>query len=158
MMRKVREIFSNPGDPKHPIYKPVVGKDGVVDLEISGYENTDEIIQSYAESTDIRVILQRVAAGEVQLLNQRNAMFGDFTGMPKTYAEMLQLHINSNRLFESLPLDVRQQFNNDPNQFFAQAGNSEWFEKLDPILPAEMRSMNNKKSPGTEDPAPDPVE
>lgn len=145
MIRAVRKIFSCKGDPKHPIYKPIVTKEGVMDLEVAGFEDTDAIINSFAESTDIRVILQRVSQGETELLNQRNAIFGDFTGMPKTYAEMLQLHIDSNRLFESLPVDVKEKFNFDPNQFFAQAGNAEWFEKVETVMPDDIRQMMKPK-------------
>lgn len=135
------EFVSNPGDPKHVIYKPKVGKDGIVDLVEAGYENTDEIIQSYAESTDIMTIMNRVSNGEFDLLQARNGIYGDFTGMPKTYAEALQLHIDANRLFASLPADVRQKFDNDENQFFAAAGTAEWAEKLEGILPDEMSKI-----------------
>lgn len=145
MRYATKEFVSNPGSPIHTLYAPKVGKDGVVDLVESGKENTDDIIQSYAESTDIRVILNRVANGETELLHQRNGIFGDFTGMPKTYAEALQLHIDSNRLFESLPADIRQKFDNDENKFFASAGTVEWTEKLDKVLPAELRIKKEEK-------------
>ena len=36
------KIVSNPGSSKHPIYKPIVNADGIIDLEISGYEDTNE--------------------------------------------------------------------------------------------------------------------
>lgn len=151
-------FVSNPGSPLHTIYSPKVGKDGVVELVESGVENTDDVIQSFAESTDIRVILSRVANGETELLHQRNGIFGDFTGMPKTYAEALQLHIDANRLFASLPADVREKFGNDENRFFAEAGTSEWSEKLHAILPEEMRSMNNKPVDASVDPVKPVVE
>ena len=106
-------------------------------------ENTDEIIDSYLESTDIRIILNRVANGEVELLNKTAGSYGDFTKAPRTLAEALQLQMDSNRLFQSLPVDTRRQFDDDPNKFFAAAGSTEWFEKLADILPEQMRSMNN---------------
>lgn len=137
-------IVSNPGSPFHIIYKPKVDANGNIDLVESGVENTNDIINSYAESTDIRTILARVGNGDLTALNQRNGIFGDFTGMPRTYAEALQLHIDANRLFASLPADVRQKFDNDENKFFAAAGTNEWAEKLDPILPDEMRVLYKK--------------
>ena len=50
-------FVSDPGTKYHKLYAPKVGKDGVIDLVESGVEDTDALIQSYAESTDINVIL-----------------------------------------------------------------------------------------------------
>lgn len=132
-------FVSDPGNPIHTLYHPKVSANGRVDLVEAGFENTDDYIQSFAESTDIRVILARVANGEYELLNQRNALFGDFTGMPKTYAEALQLHIDSNRLFDGLPVDIKEKFHNDANEFFASSGSSDWVDKLGDVLPEEVR-------------------
>lgn len=143
MRIKRDRFYSNPGSAVRPVYAPSVAYNGSMELEIVGAENTDEIIQSYAESTDIRVILSRVASGEVELLNQSKGSFGDFTKMPTSLAEVLQLQMDSNKLFNSLPVDVRRKFNDDPNQFFASAGSQQWFEDIAPILPEQMRSINN---------------
>lgn len=135
-----KRFYTNPGNPIHVVYSPVVAKDGSVDLKESGFENTNEFIQSFKESTDLHTILTRIQMGETELLQKRTGSFGDFTKMPKTYAEALQLQIDSNNLFNSLPIEIKQKFNNDPNQFFAQSGNKEWFEKLEPVLPDEVKS------------------
>lgn len=133
------DIVSNPGNPIHTIYAPKVAKDGTIELVESGFENTDDIIQSYAESCDMSVILSRVANGETELLNQRKGLFGDFTQMPSTYAEVLQMQIDSVNLFNSLPTDVKAKFDNDSNKFFVQAGNEDWINKLGDLLPEEFR-------------------
>lgn len=137
-------FVSEPGSPFHTVYSPKVGKDGVIDLVESGVEDTDAYIQSFADSVDINTILTRVSNGEMELLHQRNGVFGDFTGMPKTYAEALQLHIDSNRLFASLPVDIRQKFDNDENKFFASSGSEEWYGKLDSILPDDVKAVFKK--------------
>lgn len=134
-------FVSDPGDPIHIVYAPKVKPNGEIELVESGRENTNDYIQSFAEQCDIHMIAQRVANGEVDLLTRRTGSYGDFTQMPKTFAEALQLQIDSNRLFESLPLEVRKDFNNDPNQFFAQSGTNEWFDKISPVLPEEVKSM-----------------
>lgn len=134
-------ICSCPGLPFKTVYAPKVGPNGSVELVESGLENTDEFIQSFKEATDIRTILNRVANGETQLLMQRTGSYGDFTKMPKTFAEVLQLQIDSHKLFESLPIDIRQQFNNDANEFFAASGTGEWFKKIEGVLPDEVKAM-----------------
>ena len=133
-----KTYYSNPGNPIHVIYSPIVDKNGNVELKATGKENTDDIIQSYAESCDIKNILKRVGEGNLDLLNQRVGQYGDFTKLPNTLAEALQMQINSKMLFESLPVEVKQKFDNDSNKFFAQSGNEEWFEKMKGVLPENL--------------------
>lgn len=54
----------------------------------------------------------------------------DATKLPKTFAEFLQLQIDRKREFDRLPVEVKQKFNNDLNQYMATAGSAEWFDKL----------------------------
>lgn len=155
MIRRNEKFFSNAGSPYRTVYSPKVDQNGNIELVESGVENTAEFINSFKESTDISVILARVAAGDMSALNQRNGIFGDFTGMPKTYAEFLQLQIDSNNLFNSLPVEVRDKFGNDPNKFLAESGSKEWVEKLGDVLPENAREYFN---PAPVDVPDDPVE
>lgn len=123
------KICSEPGSEIHILYKPVVDEKGNIDLVESGKENLKEIIQSGKESCDISVILSQ-AANDPSVLNRAPGVFGDFTNMPETYAEMLQLQIDSKRYFDKLPIEVKKKFDNDPMKFMAQAGDKEWFGKL----------------------------
>lgn len=124
------KIISNKGDPIHIIYSPIVDQKGKITLEVSGKENTDVIIDSYRDQTDINIIISRVRNGETDLLNKTRGMYGDFTKLPKSFAEMLQLQIDSEKKFMSLPKEVREKFNNDKNEFFVQAGSEMWFKNL----------------------------
>lgn len=143
-MRYANNSFvSNPGDPMHVLYSPKVSKSGRVELVESGVQNTDEVIQSYAESCDRALILERIKNGELDLLQKAPGVYGDFTKMPKTFGDVLQLQLDSNRLFDTLPLEIRSKFDNDRNQFFAQAGTKDWFEILSPVLPEDVRKMIN---------------
>lgn len=132
-------IVSDPGSPIQPVYAPHVLDNGEIELVQTGVKNTDEEIQSYKDSTDIRMILARCEAGDYSGLNVKNPLYGDFTEMPKSYAELLQLQIDSRNLFDSLPADVRFEFDNDPNKFFAASGTKEWYQKLEKVLPDDVR-------------------
>ena len=129
------DIESNPGNPIHIIYAPVVDEKGNIELVEKGIENTDDIINSYQDSCDINLIIARVEAGDLSALNANKGTYGDFTNLPKTYAEVLQLQINSKRVYDDLPIDVKQKFNNDFNNFLATTGTDEWYEKMKDILP-----------------------
>lgn len=134
-----REIYSNPGSPIKKKYALQFQKDGSLQLKESGQENWQEYIQSFAESTDINTIVTRLAAGDVSVLSKSTGSFGDFTEMPKTLAEFMQLEIDCKNLFDSLPLDVRKEFDMDKNKFLAQAGDIEWFDKVKDSLTSEMK-------------------
>lgn len=125
------DVFaSDPGSPIHQLYAPKVNKDGSLELVPSGTENTDEFIQAQCESTDIRTLIARVNTGDLSALNVHQGMFGDFTNMPKTYAELLQNQINGKAAFDKLPVDIKKKFDNDVNKFLASAGEDAWFDNL----------------------------
>ena len=124
--RPHQSVNSNPGDPVKVLYSPVFDRKGVMSLEESGRENLYDFIQSHRDSVDIHKILERFASGDVSALQQRSGVFGDFTEMPKTYADLLNTVIAGERTFDSLPRDVREKFGNSFHQWLAQAGSEEW--------------------------------
>lgn len=124
------KIVSNPGSRIHIIYAPEVQKDGTVILIESGKEDTDEYIDSFREETEISTIIKRFQAGDVSVINQKQGFYADVTKMPKTYAEMLQLRIDSKKAYDELPTSVKEKFDNDEFKFFATAGSEDWFKKL----------------------------
>lgn len=138
-------IVSEPGNPIKPVYKPLVNKDGTITLVQEGFVNTDEEIQSYEESVDIDVIVARYMNGDLDALNKHVGQYGDFTQMPKTYAEVLQMQIDAKNTFMSLPVEIRQKFDNDPNQFFAQSGTEDWFKKLEPLITKKDEPIKETK-------------
>lgn len=127
------DIFSDPGDPIHILYSPIVEEDGTINLVPSGKENTDDIIQSFAQECDINVIIAKYINGDDSVLNQKIGAYGDFTNVPKTLAEMLQMQINAKELFDTLPVDIKKQFDNDVNKFFVTSGSEEWIKIMEPI-------------------------
>lgn len=138
-------IVTEPGSPFRVLYKPVVDKKGNIELEECGKENTQEIIQSYAESCDIQLILQNAMMGDVSGLQKVQGFYGDFTQMPKTYAEMLQLQIDAQNAFNALPTDIKKKFDNDVNKFLMSAGEKDWLEKLS-INPALENNVPKESS------------
>lgn len=124
------KIVSNPGSRIHIIYAPEVQDDGTVILIESGKEDTDEYIDSFREETEISTVIKKFLAGDVSVINQKQGFYADVTNMPKTYAEMLQLRIDSKKAYDNLPTNVKEQFDNDEFKFFATAGSEDWFKKL----------------------------
>lgn len=112
------------------IYKPRVLKDGTIKLVPSEKVDLLAEIQSFAPMCDISYILNRIKLGDDSVLRQTPGMYGDFTGMPSTLAEVMQLRIDAEDIFRQLPLDVRNKFDNSFDRFFATMGSKEWNEYM----------------------------
>lgn len=126
----VSSVPSNPGDRFHVTHKLIVDQDGTYDLKISGKVDTYSEIQSWRESCDIKVLLQRYANGDTAALNRKQPLFGDFSTMPKTLAEYQQMQLNVEQAFDSLPAEQRSRFGNSSSRFVASFGSPEFFEAL----------------------------
>lgn len=124
-----QKIESNPGERFAPTYSMKFQEDGTKDLVETGKVDVYAKIQSYKDSCDINVILERFVNGDESVLNVNTPSFGDFTEYPTTYAEMLQRTHDAEEMFMQLPVEVRAEFNHSPGEFFASIG-SEKFTKV----------------------------
>lgn len=121
---------SNPGSRYKQTYHGEVGTDGIIRLVCDDVIDIQEKMQSYEPSTNIYNILSHLSPSEFAAMEPPSGGLIDFTDMPKTYAEALQLVINGQNSFMKLPLEVRQKFNNDFNQWFATSGAPDWYRKM----------------------------
>lgn len=112
-------VYQEPGSPIRTLYGPIFDKQGRMSLEEIGQENLYDYIQSHADSVDINVILKQFQQGDVSVLSRVQGAYGDFTQMPKSFAEALNTLIAAEQYFNSLPVDVRAQFDHNFNQFIA---------------------------------------
>ena len=115
-----RGIPSAPGSGMKDTYKMHVDEDGKRELRKSGEYNLYAEIQSYKDSVSIDYILARFVNGDETALSRAQGVYGDFTEMPTTQAELCQRIIDAENLFNQLPLDIREQYNFSPSEFFAQ--------------------------------------
>ncbi len=123
-------IQSNAGSPIKQLYSGSYNERGQVELREDGTENLYDFIQSFAESTDIHAIMRRFESGEVDVLEKVQGFYGDVTEMPKTYAEALQRIADSEKVFMSLPLDVRAKFGHSFSEFLAASNDADFLERL----------------------------
>lgn len=123
-------IKSNPGNPLKQLYAGSYNERGQVELKEDGTEDLYAFIQSFAESTDIHSILRRYQNGEVDVLEKIQGFYGDITEMPKTYAEALQSIADSEKVFMSLPVEVRAKFGHSFSQFLAASNDADFLERL----------------------------
>lgn len=132
-----QRIDSNPGNPIKQLYTGSYNERGQVELVEDGTEDLYAFIQSFAESTDIHSILQRYQNGEVDVLEKVQGFYGDITEMPRTYAEALQRISDSEKVFMSLPVEVRAKFGHSFSQFLAASQEDNFLELLG-VKPSEQ--------------------
>ena len=123
-------IYTDPGCADVPIYSPSVDNDGHIVLEEIGVKNLPEYIDSFRESCDINNLVARFNAGDVSALSRAQGAFFDATQLPHTYAEMLNTVINAENTFNSLPLEVREKFDNSYVKWLSMMDDAEQFALL----------------------------
>lgn len=131
--KKVVSILNTPIGSKYKINtKLSIDKDtGEKIAEPGDKFDLDADIQSYAASTDIVSIIQRLQAGDTSVINVKgNGFDGDLVGMPKDILEYSALNATAKAGFDNLPNDIKALFNNDPATFF----NAVIENKVDSIL------------------------
>lgn len=136
-MRKFRTQFDErpryqccTGSRIKKLYAPRFDENGVMDLVEKGEENLYEYIQSHKDSVDINTLLRRYAQGDPDALSRVQAAYGDFTGLPSTYADLLNAVNDGKQYFESLPVDVRAQFSHSFSEFMASMDGPDFWRKL----------------------------
>lgn len=98
-------------------------------LEKTGQTDIYALIQADAESCKIENILKRVAMGDLEALQQREATYCDATTLPKNLMEAQNLTLRLKDEFYKMPLEVRKEFNNSPEEYVSLMGTDE-FKKI----------------------------
>lgn len=123
-------VTSNPGSRLRKLYHGRVDNDGVFDLVFDGEEDLYDQIQSHAESCDIHTIMKRFEAGDLEVLSQRQGVFGDFSEFPTNYAEILNSVIAGENYFNSLPVEVRSKFNHSFREWMASMDKPDFLDRM----------------------------
>lgn len=117
------------GNVMEPEYRERYDEHGHPYLEKVGEVNTYEKIQSYRDQCDVMAILSRYAAGDESAL-ATPGYYIDTTKLPKTYTEYLNMMNEQREKFDQLPLEIRQKFGMNFQNWAATAGETEWLEKM----------------------------
>lgn len=102
-------------------------EDGSSELVICGETDIQEEIQSHADSVDLNIILARYAMGDETVLERVKGFYADVSGMKMNLAEMLNMNERGKKLFDQLPAEIKQIFDNDYVKFL---GRPDLLEKM----------------------------
>lgn len=114
-------------------YQEALDENGQRQLIRTGQKNIYLMIQEDLESTKIENILHAVAMGDLNALKQREATYIDATTMPKNLMEAQNLVIRMKDEFYKMPLEVRKEFQNDPEVYVSKMGTDEFKDIMAPF-------------------------
>lgn len=110
---------SNSGEKTRPNYKPKYNDNGSYELVEDGVFHSYDDIQAWLPSTDMTTIYnQYLRTGDASLLQRRASFYADVTQLPKNYAELSNMLHDADNVFNSLPLELREKFDNNPAVFY----------------------------------------
>lgn len=96
----------------------------------SGEVDIQDQINSHSIECDINYILSRLAHGDMSAINPKSPVYADFHNLPTNFREVLHVGLNAQRIFDTLPVDVRKRFDNDYRQFVSKSGTEEWYNLM----------------------------
>lgn len=134
-------FITSSGDRQHIRYEPRFNGSSVVLREV-GREDIQERIEAFAPYTDLNYMLSRLKVGDSSVLNTRQAMYGDFTGLPTNGIDAVNLVQTAESRFLELSAEDRQKFNNDFRVWLASM--------LHPTSPVRNPEPDNTPSPGSD--------
>lgn len=108
------------------IKKGWIYEDGELVYKEKGITNVYEEIQAAAESVDLHAIMNRYENGDATALNKVQGMYIDAVDLPKNYAELYDAVSKADMVFETLPADIKSQFNNSAATFWKNYGEEEF--------------------------------
>lgn len=140
------KFITSSGSNMHQLYSSKVYPDGRIELEENGEEDIQELIDSYRDGTDMAYILHQLEMGNQEVLSQRSPMYGDFTTAPKTLAQAQQMLIDGENAFYKLPLETRQQFDNDFRKWLFTSGQPDWIKKMTAVNGSDIPDSEESNS------------
>lgn len=128
--------FTAVGSQIQKTYKLKIEDDGTHSFTEVGTINIYDKIQSHRESTDLALMIKRFEQGDETALERIRGFYMDTIGMPKTLAETLQMLEDSKALFRSLPVELRDEFNHNPDEFLVKLdAYMKKYEKKEEVAP-----------------------
>lgn len=136
-------IPSKTGKPVRPQYSAYYDKNGTLELEVVGEENIYEQIQSHRDSVDIHLLLKRFTqTGDSSLFQRAQGFYGDYSEMPKTYQEVLNMDIQTRQFFDLLPVSIKNVYNDSYSEFLVHLGDESQMKLLADYFGKEVVPSN----------------
>ena len=108
----------------------IIGEDNVPCLAVKGQTDWYGYIQASLEETLMENIISKYESGNIEILNQINRVYGDNTEVPTNLMEAQKQIMEVQNIWSELPLEVRNEFNNNVYEFMAEIPESQWQDRI----------------------------
>lgn len=98
------------GGHRQPVYKRLRDPQGCAYLEKVGETDTQDLIDSYRDETDINRIVRRYTAGDTSVLARVQGVYFDATGAPTNLTTAFETVNLAKDYFNQLPASVQREF------------------------------------------------
>lgn len=126
---KRENLYTPSGTELENEYGYEINKKGQKVLVKTGETNLHEKIQSYAEETKIENIMRAAAAGDNSHF-MANGIYADIAEMPKTLIEAKQQIQKLENLWNEVPQEIKNKYNNDVEEFIGASDTNQWLEDM----------------------------
>lgn len=104
-------VYSCAGSRYEPVKELMVDDDGIDRLTIVGKVDVAEKINSYRDTCDLGLLLQKFkVTGDPNVLNVRETFYADVTEVPTNFHELTNYMRKVEANFLNLPLEVREKY------------------------------------------------
>lgn len=86
-------------------------------FEQIGSHSQSEYINSFADSVDLKKLMERYQHGDITVLSKRIGDYIDSVGVPDNLLDAKLMIQNGEKAFADLPSDIKDKFANDPMKF-----------------------------------------
>lgn len=117
------------GSRTHQLYSPALDTRGQLTLLASGTVDSQELINSYRESTDLAFISSRLLAGDGSVL-RAGGQYLDIADAPTCMADVLNAQIAARNTFDALPPATRAAFGDSFATYLSTAGSEAWLAAM----------------------------
>lgn len=119
--KETKAFTSVTGSPFLDEYEYSLDKEGHKMLVKSENQtNVYEIIQSYKDSCDINILMEKFALGDTEALNVKTGYYLDTRNMPTNIHEVFAMGLEAEQYFEGLPVELKENFDNSASVFFTE--------------------------------------
>lgn len=91
-----------------------------------------DMIQEDLEQAKIENIIAKIAKNDLSVFKEAKITFVDAEDFPQTLMEAQNIVVKAKAEFDKFPKEVREIFNNSPEQYVSEMGTDEFFKKMSP--------------------------
>lgn len=98
-------------------------------LSCTGERDSYQEIQASLEETKIENILARALAGDNSVFRP-DGIYADVADMPKNLIEARESIVKLENLWQSVPTEIKNKYNNNVEEFIGASGSEQWLKDM----------------------------